>query len=271
MNLNSDNLRHINSMTKYPSIPTYFGMGERGILKESERVTMDSDFTILTEKINGTNCRILVYPDGDFVIGSREELLFARGDRVPNPTLGIVSAVQGLALILAVDFEHDLPTVYYGEVFGAGIEGGKEYGKKEVGFALFDIMRLPDYAAMLSWPLEKVASWRDHGGQEYLSHNDMLESAKALDVQTVPVLGSVNTVHLPKTIAEGLELLQATTPNTQIKLDRETLGKSEGIVLKSANAGNRVLAKLRYEDINRTIRSQTPREPKQKRESKREA
>lgn len=51
----------------------------------------------LTEKVDGTNSRIIVLPDGSYLIGSREELLYARGDLIGNPALGIVDALRDVA------------------------------------------------------------------------------------------------------------------------------------------------------------------------------
>jgi ATP-dependent RNA circularization protein (DNA/RNA ligase family) len=53
-------------MTKYPSIPTYHTLGDKGILLE-ETISFDSE-VILTEKVDGTNSRIILLPDGTFVI-----------------------------------------------------------------------------------------------------------------------------------------------------------------------------------------------------------
>ncbi len=73
--LRSCDLNKLNSMTKYPSIPTYHALGDKGALLE-QTVSFDGEI-ILTEKIDGTNSRIVLLPDGNFVLGSREELLFA--------------------------------------------------------------------------------------------------------------------------------------------------------------------------------------------------
>ena len=54
MNLKDMDLRKLNSITKYPSIPTYHKIGEKGVL-EDEVVSFGSDKIILTEKVDGTN------------------------------------------------------------------------------------------------------------------------------------------------------------------------------------------------------------------------
>ena len=67
----------LNSATKYPSILTYHGLGERGRL--TEEVATFPDMAILTEKVDGTNGRIILPPGDDYFIGSREELLYDSG------------------------------------------------------------------------------------------------------------------------------------------------------------------------------------------------
>lgn len=92
--LRSCDLNKLNSMTKYPSIPTYHTLGNKGVLLE-ETVRFEGE-VVLTEKVDGTN-RIILLPDGNFVLGSREELLFAKGDLIGNPALGIVDALKSVA------------------------------------------------------------------------------------------------------------------------------------------------------------------------------
>ena len=81
----SCDLNKLNSMTKYPSIPTYHTLGDKGTLLE-QTVSFEGK-VVLTEKVDGTNSRIILLPDVNFVLGSREELLFAKGDLIGNPAL----------------------------------------------------------------------------------------------------------------------------------------------------------------------------------------
>lgn len=54
-------LSYLNSMTKYPSIPTYHKLNEKGILTAERNVIFDEP-VFATEKIDGTNARILLIP-----------------------------------------------------------------------------------------------------------------------------------------------------------------------------------------------------------------
>lgn len=244
-------LQHINSMTKYPEIPTFHAMGAKGVLQENEYIKFEGT-VIGTEKVNGTNTRIIVFPDGDWIIGSREELLCAKGDRVPNQALGIVETVQGVAHRLTWDYQHRTTTVYYGETYGGGIEGGKAYAKGMTDFRLFDAAMFPMYEEVLFWERDRIASWRQHGGQPYLDEYEFLDLAHSRNLAVVPRLFAMSADDLPTTILGGKDLLEEFAPVTKVALDREP-GRAEGIVIRTTGA-TRQLAKIRFEDYERTLR-----------------
>ncbi|HJU39830.1 MAG TPA: hypothetical protein VJ724_09680 [Tahibacter sp.] len=110
-------LQRLNSLTKYPSIPTYHTLDPKngGLVEEAVRFAGD---VVATEKIDGTNARLVCLPDGSYVLGSREELLYARGDLIGNPALGIVEALKPLAESLAHPVSASAITVFYAEVYG---------------------------------------------------------------------------------------------------------------------------------------------------------
>src|SRR5262249_32405442 len=130
MMLRELDLNKLNSMTKYPSIPTYHGMGAKGALTD-EFIAMSDGAVIATEKVDGTNSRIICLPDMSFVIGSREELLHARGDVIWNPALGIVDALRLDAERLMANGQNtfgDAIWVFYLEVFGGKVTANsKQY------------------------------------------------------------------------------------------------------------------------------------------------
>src|ERR1700735_5803566 len=82
-------LGKLNSMTKYPSILTYHALGDKGVLQETVQVPF-SGRIICTEKVDGTNTRLIFCPDGSALVGSREDLLWERRDMTGNPAMGIV-------------------------------------------------------------------------------------------------------------------------------------------------------------------------------------
>lgn len=170
----TEQLARLNSLTKYPSILTYHSIGERGKLDKNIQVPFeDDDDVIVTEKIDGTNARIIRLLYDDFVIGSREELLHAKGDRIWIPTGGIVDATKWIAENAHSNL--DRLCVVFGEVFGGKASAGsKNYtGNKSVGFRVFDVMVMDSAVAYEmttseNWSRQKISSWRQHGGQSFL-------------------------------------------------------------------------------------------------------
>ncbi|MEH0937797.1 RNA ligase family protein [Micromonospora psammae] len=250
--LRTADLRVLNSLTKYPSIPTYHALDPRdGGLREDEVVGFTGPVT-LTEKVDGTNSRIIVTPDGGYLIGSREELLYARGDLIGNPALGIVDALRDLAERLRAE-AGDRITVWYFEVYGGKVTGAsKQYtGSRQVGQRLFDVVELDGYADLLELPAERIAAWRDGGGQPFLHEPALLDRARAHDLATVPRLATVDATELPRDLDKTYAFLADRLPHTLVALDG-TPGRSEGLVLRTADRS--VIAKARFQDYERARR-----------------
>lgn len=241
-------LGKLNSATKYPSIPTYHEM-DRGTLSEPA-IEFDGS-VICTEKVDGTNGRIVLMPDGDYYIGSREELLHARGDRVINPAQGIVAALKPIAdrLIGGEGERHHLH-VFYLEVYGHKIgAAAKQYTRAgQVGARMFDLAFIEP--ATLDWDAERIASWRDGGGQRFAREATLLRASEEENIPIVPRLVSLYGSDLPDTIEMTHDWLKLHLPYTRVALDGA--GESEGIVLRSPD--RKTIAKARFEDYERTAK-----------------
>ena len=253
-------LGRLNSMTKYPSILTYHKLGERQKLTDIIQVPFDDDDdVIITEKIDGTNARIIYLPDDDFFIGSREELLHAKGDRIWIGTGGIVNAIRDMSNSIRYNLNN--VCVIYGEVFGGKVSSGsKNYtGHKNVGFRIFDILLVPRPQAddMIlgndNWTRQRIASWRDHGGQVFQDSQALLDTAIEIKQELTPRLCAIKGKDLPKSHQEMLDWLKMVTPKTQACLDNEAKAKSEGVVIRTPDRSK--IAKIRYEDYERTLRA----------------
>ncbi|MFE1476516.1 RNA ligase family protein [Streptomyces cyaneofuscatus] len=246
IHLDALDLDALNSATKYPPIATYHEI-DRGILLDN--VMPFSNDVVLTEKVDGTNARVIVLPDGDYVIGSREDLLHARGDRVLNPVQSIVPALRPLAERLTA------PTagirVYFFEVYGDKItKASKQYtGSRAVGFRLFDVAVVD--AAVLELPRPAISSWRENGGQQFLAEEDLALMAKENGIELTPRLGRVPADQLPTDLAGMQDFLASRLPGTLVALDDAAGGRPEGIVLRTMDRS--VIAKARVEDYARTM------------------
>lgn len=241
----------LNSMTKYPSIPTYHTIDpSNGTL--TEPAVKFAGRVIGTEKVDGCNARVITFPDGTYVIGSREELLYARGDRVVNPWEGVVDALRPYAEDMGVA---DAVRAYYVEVYGGRIGGkvAKTYtANRAVGVRLFDVAEFFNYEELLAWPVERIASWRDHGWQPYVHEHRLSSYAMSAQMLRTPALFELDAADLPTGIDETREFLAAYMPFTQCALEPETAGQAEGIVMRTPD--RTVIAKARFADYDRTIR-----------------
>lgn len=248
-------LAAINSATKYPSIPTYHALGDKGRLLEETNASFDGPVHV-SEKIDGTNVRIVVLPceDGRPVglVGSREELLTATDDLVHNPALGIVDGVREVAE-RAIASSVDGVLVVFGELFGGRVTAGsKQYtSKRDVAFRVFDVISFPSatFTEVVGWDGARISAWREGGGQPFLALGDVDAAAARIGALRVPTLTSVPA--LPGSIAETHEWLRTITgERSRATLDPEAGGKPEGVVVRD---DKRKIAKVRFEDYERTL------------------
>jgi len=256
-------LRKLDSATQYPSIPTYHELGERGRLLDHVQVPFGAE-VIWTEKIDGTNVRLIVTGDtrAPVIVGSRNELLWAVGDYIMNPTMGILDAVSPyLSQIIAVGTNIDLLTqryidkgilVLYGEVYGHKIgKAAKQYTTAgRTGFRMFDAAIIP--TRILDDPIESIAQWRDNLMQPFLGWDDMVKVSRLFGIPTVPRVGSAR-FGLPQGIQGMLDQMNRVGTITQAGFDQK--GKAEGFVLRSPSGS--MMAKVRFEDYERTLKATT--------------
>lgn len=259
-NVRAANLRAINSMTKYPSIPTYHTLDPRNGNLLEDAITFTGP-VIGTEKIDGTNSRIILLPDGTWLLGSREELLYAQGDLIGNPALGIVDALRDVAAhIPRLDEDDHQIRVLYLEVYGGKVTANsKQYtgGGKTVGARLFDVAVIDTYADMLGWTSEQIAGWRDNGGQRFLSEAALSWTAGAAGLELTPRLFTVDATELPAGMEKMKAFLDERLPGTLAALDPGAAGRAEGIVLRSSTRD--VIAKARFQDYERTLKRRQPK------------
>jgi hypothetical protein len=246
-------LGKFNSMTKYPSILTYHALGDKGVLQDTVQIPFDGRI-IGTEKVDGTNARLIFCPDQSVLVGSREDLLWERRDLIGNPAMGIVEAVKETVQRLVESLcRPGQIAVYFVEVYGRSIGGGaKNYTKAgKVGFRLFDVVLIDDFEELFGWPADRIAHWRDNGGQKYVNADEIVKIAGEIGFQPVPALFDMDAAQLPTDLAGTYEFL-LTFPSSRCKLDDEANGMPEGVVARSPDRSR--IAKLRREDYERTLK-----------------
>lgn len=254
--MTSPYLAALNTATKYPSIPTYHALDPKNGSLLDQPTTFKGD-VILTEKVDGTNGRIVLLPDGDYFIGSREELLYAKGDRIENPSLGIVEALKPIAERLKPRDEHRQIVVFFLEVYGRKIgSAAKQYTSGSgLGARLFDIAcLLPD---VLDWRREQISTWREDGGQRFCTEATLQRAAQAEEIELTPRLETIPHTALPTGIEGMNEFLAGRLPVTLVALDEGAGHQPEGIVLRTADRS--VIAKARFQDYARTLKRRANR------------
>ncbi len=221
-------LGKLNSATKYPETPTYHTMDKKsGLLEEHEVIDFTDNKVQVTEKLDGTNGRIVVLPGSpaergvvhdpaQWVIGSREELLSCSHDIMINPLLGIVDALNKTAWDLAEHhYNEDIPgvRVYFFEVFGGNVgSNSRQYtkDKEQFGHRLFDVIEFsPElFEETMSRDREAIAGWRNRGNQPFMGWDDFLRVTQETNVQRVPILTArMDGGLLPRTFGESVKFL----------------------------------------------------------------
>ncbi|WP_212992857.1 RNA ligase family protein [Actinoplanes auranticolor] len=253
MDLRRVDLRALNSLTKYPSIPTYHLLDARNGGLQDEAVVFSGP-VVGTEKVDGTNARMILTPGGGWLLGSREELLHAKGDLIGNPSQGIVAALKPVVEALAPVAGDEIRVIYV-ELYGGKVgAAAKQYttDPTRYGWRCFDVLVLRDPAEQLGWPAERIAAWRDGGGQTFLAEQELAGAARDAGLELTPRLFTVDAAELPTDLDKTSAWLAAQLPESRVRLDAGAPGGAEGIVLRSNDRG--VIAKARFQDYARTLK-----------------
>lgn len=249
--IRSTDLSKINSLTKYPSILTYHKLDPKNGGLTEECLDFEGAL-IATEKVDGTNARIIYLPDSTYVLGSREELLYGKGDLIGNPALGIVEALKAKAEQIE-DFTGDEIVVFYCEVYGGKVtQASKQYtGEKRVGYRLFDIATIKNYAALLEMPVSEISKWRENNGQKFLREIELQRMAEIHGFELTPRVMEFSAVDFPKRIEDTHFFLKEKLSKSLCLLDDKGRGKPEGLVVRTLDRSQ--IAKLRFQDYERTL------------------
>lgn len=248
-----EQLTKLNSLTKYPSIVTYHELGDRGALKEDMHpMDFGSSTVHVAEKIDGTNVRILFLGDF-FIVGSREELLYASGDLLSNPSQGIVEAVLPFALrfpVAAVPYG----TVIYGEMYGGSLPESKSYtATKATNFRVFDVLKLGPHVLGLDQETAEYSRMRDRGVHGvWLTPMELSPYCQVLNLPVAPSVARLFGNELPRSLDDTYDFMKRLLPKTKVAIGEGGTGKTEGIILR--NATRTLIAKARFEDYERTFK-----------------
>lgn len=277
-----DVLRKLNIATKYPSIPTYHKLGEKGRLTEERNVEFVGE-VIGTEKIDGVNARIILPPmewgNVEWIIGSREEILHGSGDLVYNPAVQIVDTLkpwltEQTNLDKLTDLEQDLCwacedachppdgccgggqryfIVLYLECFGGRQQTAawKQYSKDGTpSFRLFDVALIP--LDVVPRDNAVIAMWRDSGQQTWLDNAQLVQASQDLGIPLAPRIFLEPADTWPTSVAGVYAyMMEMSGGMTDLPIPEGAGGKSEGFVIRTPSSNK--IAKIRFQDYERTL------------------
>lgn len=253
----------LNSMTKYPEIKTYHKMKDKGRLQPEISMDLDKDKLYhVSEKVDGTNTRMIFIVEDcyiDWFIGSREELLTSQDDRIYNPTLDVVdnlldacTSITHTIFTRPKDFPDGVYTIY-SELYGGKLPATKQYSaSKEYAIRVFDIayMTMDKFYELDELPRDKIAIWRQNGGQTFVDTDERARICNLLELQRVPFCENIHGSQLPTDIKETYEFLQW-YHRSKAGINNFTEGRSEGVVIRSDDRTE--IVKLRFEDYEKTL------------------
>ena len=249
-----------NSLTKYPSIQTFHKM-EKGILKDELTFPANESLEVyMTEKIDGSNIRFIIY-NGDYLIGSRKEWIYAKGDRLISNEQVMYLKNYVEEVLKSYTFKKNILYCIYGEVHGTGIQSWRNYtlSSQSYGFRIFDIwsMEKKDIENLLISMKSKdeVSNWRENNNQPWWNMNEMtkfiINCCGLLEYAPFKLLCSIKRI--PTDIEETYEFMRR-FQHTDVNLDRtgKQNAKAEGIVIRTYDRS--YIAKLRFEDYEKTFK-----------------
>jgi hypothetical protein len=212
----------------YPKIETLYNRNEEFKVTNEFRCP---EFALVkswlfTEKIDGTNVRVVLFPDG--LVEYRGRTDYAQMH--PNLIASLNSLLPATKLQTTFEPEDGAwpLSILYGEGYGPKIQKGGRY-RDDISYRLFDV---------------RVGDW-------WLNWTSVEEIAAALEISTVPVIG-LFTDFLPTCRDELADLF--TVGSVVAQQEKNAVIEAEGIVARTDpllfdRRGNRVMWKLKFKDF----------------------
>lgn len=182
---------------------------------------------VVTEKIHGTNIRVILKEDGAVTFGGRTE-----NAQIPTFLLEKLQEMFPPKLVRSA-FEPGSPVTLYGEGYGARIQKGGGNYNPNPAFRLFDV---------------RVGDW-------WLNWEDVEDVAQKLSILTVPTLDYDYDI-LPTCAAELADLFEMGNLRSSFVAYFEGIKghNPEGIVARTnpllfTRQGKRVMWKLKFKDF----------------------
>lgn len=210
---------------EYRKIETMFERDEK--FRVTDRLKMPVIETIkewdVTEKIDGTNIRIMLSQDGKINFGGRTD-----NASIPSSLLQTLFSMFSVEKMKEVFWRDDVPVaaVLYGEGYGAGIQKSGGNYRKDKSFRLFDVLI---------------------DGKWWLDWDNTKDIAGKLGIKTVPYCGRWTLEQIIENVKEGVP------SNCALEDSGNDKFISEGIVGRTIEPlfdkrGRRLIIKLKTRD-----------------------
>jgi ATP-dependent RNA circularization protein (DNA/RNA ligase family) len=178
----------------------------------------------VTEKVDGTNIRVMMSESGDVTFGGRTDNAQIPADLIKY----LVQTFTPSKMVAAFTRDGEpLPSVVlYGEGYGAGIQKGGYY-RPDKSFRLFDVLV---------------------SGKWWLNWSNVCDVASKLSIKTVPRLGRWTLDEIVERVRAGIPSMVAYDENGS------AIVQAEGIVARPIETlfdkrGKRLIIKLKTKDF----------------------
>lgn len=178
----------------------------------------------VTEKVDGTNIRVMLNESGDVTFNGRTDNAQLPGDLIQY--LAKTFTPSKMAAAFTREGEPLPSVVLYGEGYGAGIQKGGAY-RKDKAFRLFDVLV---------------------SGKWWLDWQNVCDVAAKLDILTVPYLGRWTLPEIVNGVRNGV------TSKVALEDSGNADVQAEGIVARPIETlfdkrGKRLIIKLKTKDF----------------------
>ena len=171
---------------------------------------------VFTEKVDGTNIRLMLDGTGQYRIGGK-----TNNAQIPSFLYDRLRDLMETRLDKMNQIFDNTDVCLYGEGFGAKIQkGGGNYIKDAVDFVLFDV---------------KVGDW-------WLKQTDVIDVAIKLDLAIVPIIGNGSLYEMVNMTKEGFSSVWG-------DFMAEGIVARPVIVLFGRN-GKRIITKIKHKDFD---------------------
>lgn len=210
----------ITGFPEYHKIDTLFERDKSTFIVDPNKLKSSVLGTIsewdVTEKIDGTNIRVMLSAAGEVSFGGRTNSAQIPADLIQY----LIRTFQQDRLKSAMWLEEPVEAVLYGEGYGPGIRKGGSLYRKDKAFILFDVLV---------------------GGKWWMERQAVSEIAGKLGIDVVPCLGRMSLAEIVNKVETPFPSLLGTAT-------------AEGIVARPIETlfdrrGERVIIKLKTKDF----------------------